>query len=49
MPWVTEDMFKKIQERREFKSINTSEGKAMYKKLNNELRRETKQKKIGGK
>ena len=28
-------------ERRKWKSINTEEGKSMYRQLNNELRRET--------
>ena len=34
-------MLDKMDERRNWKSINTEEGKAKYRKLNNELRRET--------
>ena len=40
-PWVTEEMLKKMEERRRWKCIGTTEGKHMYRKLNNELRRET--------
>ena len=40
-PWVTEDMVKKMKERRKWKNVNTEAGKKEYRKLNNELRRET--------
>lgn len=40
-PWVTQAMLKKMDERREWKRINTAEGRRNYKKLNNQLRRET--------
>lgn len=34
-------MLEKMEERRKWKNINTEEGKRNYRKLNNELRRET--------
>jgi hypothetical protein len=40
-PWVTEAMLQKMRERRKCKSRHTEEGKAKYRQLNNELRRET--------
>ena len=40
-PWITEEMVKKTEERRNCKSVNTDEGRTKYKKLNNKLRRET--------
>ena len=40
-PWVTKDMINKMNERKEWKSKNTEEGKQRYSQLNNELRRET--------
>ena len=40
-PWVTSEMLKKMDERKSWKNVKTPEGKRMYKKLNNELRRET--------
>ena len=40
-PWITEEMVKKMEERRNCKSVNTDEGRTKYRKLNNELRRET--------
>ena len=40
-PWVNEEMVAKMEERRKWKNINTEEGKRNYRKLNNELRRET--------
>jgi len=40
-PWVTQEMLKKMEERRKFKSDNTESGRKMYRRLNNELRRET--------
>lgn len=39
--WITEEMIDKMEERRKYKNIDTAEGKIMYKKLNNELRRST--------
>ena len=40
-PWITKEMISKMEERREWKRINTAAGKTRYKQLNNELRRET--------
>ena len=40
-PWVTEGMVEKMREKRWWKGIATEEGKRMYRKLNNKLRRET--------
>jgi len=40
-PWITTGMLEKMSERREWKNINTEEGKRNYRKLNNELKRET--------
>jgi hypothetical protein len=40
-PWITEMMLQKMDERRRWKRINTVEGRIQYKRLNNELRRET--------
>jgi len=40
-PWVTEMMLQKMVERRRWKNVNSEEGKRIYRKLNNELRRET--------
>src|SRR5215470_10426065 len=40
-PWVTQEMLKKMEEWRKFKSGNTESGRKMYRRLNNELRRET--------
>lgn len=41
--WVTKAMLGKMEERRKWKTVRTEEGKRMYRKLNNELRRETEQ------
>src|SRR5579864_3117039 len=38
--WVTEAMLQKMRERRKCKSRHTEEGKAKYRQLNDELRRE---------
>ena len=38
--WVTDGMIEKMDERRKWKTINTDEGKSIYRRLNNELRRE---------
>src|SRR5277367_1279237 len=40
-PLITTGMLEKMRERREWKNINTEEGKRTYRKLNNELKRET--------
>lgn len=40
-PWVTEAMLRKMEERRRWKQVNTLEGRQQYRKLNNELKRET--------
>ena len=39
--WVTNEMMEKMNERRKWKAVNTEVGKQQYRKLNNELRRET--------
>src|SRR6476469_5931218 len=41
--WITTDIMEKMQERRKWKSKKTEEGKRTYRRLNNELRRETDQ------
>jgi hypothetical protein len=40
-PWITTEVVDKMNERRIWKSCNTEDGRRRYKKLNNELRRET--------
>ena len=40
-PWITEEMLGKMKQRRKYKSMANESGKVMYRKLNNELRRET--------
>ena len=40
-PWVTTEMIAKMDERRKWKRQNTEEATREYKRLNNELRRET--------
>ena len=40
-PWVSQKMIMKMDERRKWKNVGTEEGKVRYRKLNNELRRET--------
>jgi hypothetical protein len=40
-PWITETMIDKMEERRKWKNVNTDEGRKTYRKINNELRRET--------
>ena len=40
-PWVTLEMLEKMEERRRWKNSSTDDGKRRYKKLSNELRRET--------
>ena len=39
--WVTNEMMEKMDERRKWKAVNTEVGKQQYRRLNNELRRET--------
>ena len=39
--WVTPGMIEKMDERRKWKNKRTEEGNRMYRKLNNQLRRET--------
>ncbi|KAL1447481.1 hypothetical protein WDU94_000604, partial [Cyamophila willieti] len=39
--WITQEMLDKMEERRKWKSDNTANGRKQYKRLNNELRRET--------
>src|SRR6476469_7894773 len=41
--WITTAIMEKMQVRRKFKNKNTEEGKRTYRRLNNELRRETNQ------
>ena len=40
-PWITDKMMEKMDERRTWKNVETEEGKKVYKRLNNELRKET--------
>ena len=40
-PWITNEMLDKMDERRKWKSVKTDNGSKEYKRLNNELRRET--------
>ena len=40
-PWVTTEMIEKMDERRRWKNVGTEEGNRMYRRLNNQLRRET--------
>src|SRR6478609_2942310 len=42
-PWIMTAIMEKMQERRKWKNKNTEEGKRIYRRLNNELRRETDQ------
>src|SRR6476469_9817026 len=42
-PWITTAIMEKIQERRKWKIKNREEGKRTYRRLSNELRRETDQ------
>src|SRR6478736_8861212 len=41
--WITTAIMEKMQERRKWKNKNREEGKRTYRRLNNELRRETEQ------
>jgi len=38
-PWVTQEMFSKMDERRKWKNVNTEEDRKNYKRLRNELKR----------
>ena len=40
-PWVTSAMLEKMEERRKWKNVNTTDGHHMYRKLNDDLRRIT--------
>ena len=40
-PWVTTNMIEKMNERKKWKHSNTETGRRNYRKLDNELRRET--------
>lgn len=40
-PWVTDEMVKRMEERRTWKRVNSEEGRRKYRELNNKLRRET--------
>src|SRR6476469_5972616 len=42
-PWITTAIMEKMEERRKRKNKNTEEGKRTYRRLNNEMRRETNQ------
>src|SRR6476469_559074 len=42
-PWITTAIMEKMQERRKWKNKNIEEVKRTYRRLNNELRRETDQ------
>lgn len=39
--WITQEMIEKMEERRKWKCATSENGRKIYKKLNNELRRET--------
>jgi hypothetical protein len=36
MPWITQEMISKMDERRKWKSVNTEEGRKNYRRLNND-------------
>lgn len=40
-PWASDEMIRKMNERRKWENIAVEEGKRKFKQLNNELRRET--------
>lgn len=40
-PWVTDEVIRKIAERRKWKSVSSEDGRKQYRKLNNEIRRIT--------
>ena len=40
-PWITQEMISKMCERRKWKNVNNEEGRRNYRRLRNELKRET--------
>ena len=40
-PWITQEMISKMDERRNWKNVNTEEGRKNYRRLRNELKRDT--------
>jgi len=40
-PWITQEMISKMGERRKLKNVNTEEGRKNYRRLRNELKRDT--------
>jgi type I site-specific restriction endonuclease len=40
-PWVTQEMIRKMDERRKWKNVNNEEGRRIYRRLRNEFRRAT--------
>jgi hypothetical protein len=40
-PWITEEMIRKMDDRRKWKAVNSDDGRKNYSRLNNELRRVT--------
>ena len=39
--WITQEMISKMDERRNWKNVNTEEGRRNYRRLRNELKRAT--------
>ena len=40
-PWITQEMISKMDERRQWKNVNTEEGRKNYRRLRKELKRAT--------
>jgi hypothetical protein len=40
-PWITQEMIRKMEERRKWKNVNNEEGRKNYRRLRNELKRAT--------
>ena len=40
-PWITQEIFGKMDERRNWNNVNTEEGRKNYRRLRNELKRAT--------
>jgi len=40
-PWITQEVIRKMDERRKWKNVNTDEGRKNYRRLRNELKRAT--------
>jgi len=40
-PWISQEMIDKMEERRQWKNVNTDKGRQKYKSLNSTLRRAT--------